>query len=100
MDAMIEQDYTMKHVEEVEELVALDHPMDVFIQVALCSDECDVKKLYQIVAKAVLRLEWELENTPYRWTKVKASRQNQLSYWIFLQEKLHDFWKSIDPIPF
>ena len=98
MDATIELEYIMSEEELYES--SIGHPMDEFIAVALCVDEDDVQILHVIVSKAVNRLEWELENTPYRWTKVKAAREVQLAHWTFLQDKLLDYWRAIHPIPF
>lgn len=78
----------------------IEHPMDGFIQIALAVDEEEVRVLYNVVCKAVNSLKWELENTPVRWANVRAEKTVQLSHWVFLQDKLWDYWKSLDAIPF
>jgi len=78
----------------------VEHPLDGLIEVAKCVEEAQVRELYEIVGQAVRRRKWDIENLPKRWIHVREQKLLELSQWIWLQDTLYDFWRSLDGIPF
>ena len=96
----------LTHKQAVENLLngdnphIVEHPIDVWIELALYTDERSVRSMGEIVSLAVKRLKWELENVPTKWVHVREAKVNQLSHWVALQDKLFQLAKALDDIHF